>query len=113
VRGYRKNLRSLPGKPDVVFGRGKLAVLVHGCFWHRCPTCTRNLNPKRNGAYWEAKFQRNVRRDAENVRALEALGYAVLVIWECRLRADVNGVVREVVNRLIERRSDESSQSAT
>ena len=54
VRGYRKNVRKLPGTPDVVFGKQKLAVFVHGCYWHRCPRCTRNIHPKTNSKFWQA-----------------------------------------------------------
>jgi DNA mismatch endonuclease (patch repair protein) len=95
LRGYRKNVRKLPGKPDVVYGRAKLAIFVHGCFWHQCPHCARNRAPKANAAYWSAKFLANAERDARNVAALEALGYRVHVVWECRLK-DALKVVEEV-----------------
>lgn len=88
LRGYRKNVRRLPGSPDVVYGSAKLAVFVHGCFWHGCPLCRRRTIPKTNRAYWEAKFQQNAERDARNRAALEAAGYRVLVLWECQLRKD-------------------------
>ncbi|MCX7799506.1 MAG: very short patch repair endonuclease [Fimbriimonadales bacterium] len=88
LRGYRKNVRTLPGRPDVVYGRAKLAVFVHGCFWHGCPLCGRRRIPKTNRAYWEAKFQQNAERDARNLASLEAAGYRVLVLWECQLRGD-------------------------
>lgn len=88
LRGYRKNVGSLPGRPDVVYGRARLAVFVHGCFWHGCPLCGRRRIPKTNRAYWEAKFRQNAERDARNVAALEAAGYRVLVLWECQLRPD-------------------------
>lgn len=86
LRGYRKNVRKLPGTPDVVFGRARLAVLVHGCYWHSCPTCARNRVPKTNAAYWEAKFAGNRERDARNLVALEVLGYRIHVVWECELK---------------------------
>jgi len=85
LRGYRKNDGRLPGTPDVVFGRAKLAIFVHGCFWHGCPTCTRNLTPKTNALYWSTKIAQNKERDERNRVALEALGYRVLVLWECEL----------------------------
>jgi len=86
LRGYRKNVRKLPGRPDVVFGKRKLAIFVHGCFWHQCPICTRNRSPKTNAGYWSAKFAANLERDARNQAALEAMGYRVLVVWECELK---------------------------
>ena len=96
LRGYRKNVRKLPGKPDVVFGRARLAVFVHGCYWHQCPRCTRNRKPKTNAAYWEAKFAENAARDARQQAALAEAGWQVLVVWECELKADVGGAVERV-----------------
>jgi DNA mismatch endonuclease (patch repair protein) len=88
LRGYRKNVRKLAGRPDVVFGKAKLAVFVHGCFWHGCPVCTRNRTPKQNAAYWKAKVETNQARDVRNQIDLEAAGYRVLVVWECELKRD-------------------------
>lgn len=95
MRGYRKNVRTLPGKPDIVFGRRRLAVLVHGCYWHQCPHCTRNRTPKKNTDFWAAKFAANAERDMRNRAALEGLGYRVHVVWECQLK-DVDPVVAEI-----------------
>lgn len=86
LRGYRKNVKRLPGKPDIVFGPARLAIFVHGCYWHSCPTCTRNRTPKTNAAYWQAKFEGNRERDARHTAALEATGWRVLVVWECQLK---------------------------
>lgn len=94
LRGYRKNVRKLPGKPDVVYNRAKLALFVHGCYWHQCPYCQRNRTPKTNAQYWEAKFKQNTERDEKNQAALRALGYTVVVIWECQLRK--NGLYEQV-----------------
>src|SRR5207237_1607226 len=66
---------------DVVLSRWPKVVLVHGCFWHR-HRCVRGL-PGRNRALWRAKFRRNVARDRRTLRALRAVGWAVLVVWEC------------------------------
>jgi DNA mismatch endonuclease (patch repair protein) len=85
--GYRFTLRNrqLPGSPDVCLPRLKAAVFVHGCFWHQHRPCPLARMPKSNLAYWRPKFQRNRNRDKEAVRALTALGWRVLVIWECDL----------------------------
>lgn len=96
LRGYRKNVKKLPGKPDVVFGRAKLAVFVHGCFWHGCPSCTRNRSPRTNEAYWREKIRQNQARDAENEAKLRAMGYDVLVIWECGLKTGLDAFVAAV-----------------
>jgi len=87
IRGYRKNVKGLPGKPDIVFPRLKLAVFVHGCYWHQCPICTRNRAPKTNAAYWQAKFAANQERDERNAEGLRGLGYQVLVVWECQVKS--------------------------
>lgn len=102
LRGYRKNVRKLPGSPDVVFGVCKVAVFVHGCYWHRCPKCQRNIHPKTNSEFWRAKFERNVERDKRNKRALRKLGYKVIVAWECEVRRDVTRVVLKIEKALIE-----------
>lgn len=100
LRGYRKNVRRLPGSPDVVFGPKRLAVFVHGCYWHRCPKCTADIHPKTNSKYWHAKFERNVARDKSNRLALRKLGYSVLVIWECDLKKSPDRVVARVRRKL-------------
>ncbi|MBY5839832.1 DNA mismatch endonuclease Vsr [Rhizobium leguminosarum] len=80
---YRLHVRTLPGKPDLVFPRLRKVVFVHGCFWHRHPGCTRTTTPKAHAEYWQQKFDDNVRRDEVSQSRLEALGWTVLVIWEC------------------------------
>lgn len=99
LRGYRKNVRKLPGTPDVVYGPARLAVFVHGCYWHQCPRCTRNRMPKTNAAYWQAKFATNAERDARQQATLEAAGWRVLVVWECELR-DLAAAVERVRSAL-------------
>ena len=89
ARGYRFRLhrKDLPGRPDIVLPRYRLAIFVHGCFWHGCPRCDRGLRrPKRNASFWGAKLEGNRERDARNVAALEALGWTVVVAWECDVR---------------------------
>jgi DNA mismatch endonuclease (patch repair protein) len=79
---YRCNVRSLPGSPDLANKRRRFAVFVNGCFWHR-HDCGRATVPKTNAAFWKRKFHENIRRDTRNIAALRALGYRVVVIWEC------------------------------
>lgn len=76
---------TLPGRPDFAYRNDRLAVFVHGCFWHRCPTCNLPL-PKTNSAFWNRKFARNVERDALNKEELESMDWRVLVIWEHELK---------------------------
>lgn len=86
LRGYRVHYAALPGKPDVAFTRRKRAIFVHGCFWHGhdCPA-GRNT-PKTNLAYWEPKLARNRKRDQKIQEDIRALGWEVLVVWECQIR---------------------------
>ncbi len=84
--GYRLCRADLPGKPDIAYGKRKLAIFVHGCFWHGhdCPRGARM--PKTNRPYWEAKIARNRARDVASLQALAALGWRTLVIHECELK---------------------------
>ena len=82
--GYRLQWK-VAGHPDIAWPGKKVCVFVNGCFWHRCPHCKLST-PKKNVEYWTAKFERNVERDRENVAALEADGWRVHVVWECKLK---------------------------
>lgn len=85
--GYRFRLhrQGLPGKPDIVLvGRRKI-VFVHGCFWHRHPGCRKAKVPKSRKSYWVPKLRRNRQRDQQSIDALGALGWKVLVVWQCEL----------------------------
>ncbi len=81
---YRLHRKDLPGKPDLVFGPRKKVIFVHGCFWHQ-HTCREGRIPGTRQEYWEPKLHRNVERDAENSNRLKAMGWEVLVIWECEI----------------------------
>lgn len=86
--GYRFRLhrKDLPGTPDVVLPRHRKIVLVHGCFWHGHEECKRATLPANNASTWAAKIEGNRRRDQRNLNALSALGWDVLVVWECEVR---------------------------
>lgn len=75
--------RTLPGRPDIVLPRHRLAVFVHGCFWHRHQGCTKTTTPKTRVEFWQTKFSKNIERDARVVAELRAMGWRVLVVWEC------------------------------
>ena len=84
--GYRIHRKELPGKPDLAWIGRKLAIFVHGCFWH-AHDCSEGLRkPKSNQHYWIPKIERNQQRDAENIKNLRAAGWDVLIIWECEIR---------------------------
>src|SRR5437867_1872269 len=98
LSGYlRKKLakNDLPGRPDFVYPSHRLAVFVHGCFWHRCPRDHLPL-PKAHAAFWRRKFERNVERDRLNKKELEAMGWRVLVVWEHELRENPGRCARRV-----------------
>ena len=86
--GYRFRLHrnDLPGRPDMVFPRLKKIILIHGCFWHSHSDCGTAHIPKTNAGYWQPKLARTRMRDAKNLKELNALGWEVLVLWECQLR---------------------------
>jgi DNA mismatch endonuclease, patch repair protein len=83
---YRLNRADLPGKPDIVLPGRRLAIFVHGCFWHG-HDCARGARvPKANRDYWTAKVERNRARDAKAREALAAAGWRVETVWECELK---------------------------
>lgn len=82
---YRKNVRALPGCPDIVLPKYKTVIFVNGCFWHK-HNCSRFVWPSSNQDYWKSKILRNAERDQENRRRLEELGWRVITIWECELK---------------------------
>lgn len=94
---YRVNSK-LPGRPDIVFTRQRLAVFIDGCFWHRCPL--HYQAPATNPAFWEAKIGRNVRHDRKVDVLLAKEGWSVLRIWEHEVRTDPERVLRVILARL-------------
>jgi DNA mismatch endonuclease (patch repair protein) len=83
---YRLNDRRLPGAPDLVFPGRRVALFVHGCFWHQHPGCRAARMPKSRLVFWTTKLMGNVERDRRRQAELEALGWTVMVIWECETR---------------------------
>lgn len=93
---YRLHDRKLPGRPDIVLSRWNAVVFVHGCFWHRHPGCRFATTPATRIEFWLDKFEKNVARDQRNVVALQTLGWRVLVVWECDIKADPSGTIKRV-----------------
>ena len=85
--GYRLHRADVPGKPDLAYLGRHLAIFVHGCFWHGHGCPGGNKTPKTNAAYWRRKLDRNQTRDQLHQQTLKALGWRVLVLWECEVRA--------------------------
>ncbi len=82
---YRKNVRNLPGCPDIVLPKYRTVVFVNGCFWHK-HDCPRFVWPASNKEYWIPKIEGNVARDQQNQEMLRKLGWRVLIVWECQLK---------------------------
>lgn len=85
---YRKNVKGLPGCPDIVLAKYKTVIFVNGCFWHK-HDCPRFVWPSSNEEYWIPKIKRNVERDKANQAELKAAGWNVIIIWECELKKKV------------------------
>jgi DNA mismatch endonuclease (patch repair protein) len=82
---FRLHRADLPGKPDLIFPKFRLALFVHGCFWHQHEGCRRASMPKSRTEYWHPKLQRNLDRDKRNQDALQGLGWRVETLWECEV----------------------------
>ena len=87
ARGFRYLLhdKRLPGSPDIVLPKYKVAIFVHGCFWHQHRGCKKAAKPKTNSEKWTTKFAQNLERDRNDIEALESAGWKIIVIWECGL----------------------------
>ncbi len=90
-RGLRYKVadRALPGHPDLSFPRYKSVIFVHGCFWHG-HSCPLGRAPSSNVEYWRQKIESNRRRDQRVEQSLRALGWSVIVVWQCQLGIDLN-----------------------
>jgi len=83
---YRLQVKSLPGKPDLVLPRHRKIIFVHGCFWHAHGCHMAQRPPATHKRFWKEKFAKNVQRDQRNLRALWQAGWHVLVVWECETK---------------------------
>jgi DNA mismatch endonuclease (patch repair protein) len=99
---YRLHARGLPGSPDLVLPKCRVAIFVHGCFWHRHAGCRYATTPATNAERWATKFRANTERDARNDAALRAAGWRVIVVWECELKRDPLERLRRLVDEIME-----------
>jgi DNA mismatch endonuclease (patch repair protein) len=83
---FRLHAARLPGRPDLVFPRFRSVLFVNGCFWHRHAGCRFASTPSSNPAFWLKKFNDNIERDRASIEKLVAMGWRVLIVWECGLR---------------------------
>lgn len=100
---YRVHVRGLPGTPDIAFPKQRVAVFVHGCFWHRHPVCKLSYTPKSRPAFWQAKFAANQRRDHAQIAALDEAGWRTITVWACALDFSMERVVSAVLSFRTER----------
>ena len=82
---FRKNVKDLTGKPDIVLPKHKTVIFIHGCFWHG-HDCKRATLPTTNTEFWETKINGNIERDRRNISELQELGWKVIVIWQCEIQ---------------------------
>lgn len=108
---YRLHRKDLPGKPDIVFPSRKKAIFVHGCFWH-AHGCRYGKPPKSRPEYWLPKLERNKERDAENVRALDALGWQTLTVWQCEVKTDLDAIATKLIDFIEDGKSARSTSGS-
>lgn len=98
---YRVNYKALPGKPDIVFTKKKIAIFIHGCYWHGHDCGSRYAHTsKSNKEYWASKIRRTQQRDQEHIEKIEAGGWRVIVLWECQLKNHFDQTITNLVNAI-------------
>ena len=105
---YRLNVRALPGTPDIVLKKYNTVIFVNGCFWHGHSGCRHFVLPQANRQFWQDKIERNIRRDAAVKTRLEALGWKVIVLWECELNTSARRA--GTIGRLLEALKDNEAE---
>lgn len=97
---YRKNVKSLPGKPDIVLSKYKTVIFINGCFWHRHPGCKYATTPSSHQEFWQKKFTANVKNDQKNHKLLTESGWNVIVLWECEIEHDFVNLMTNIIKEL-------------
>lgn len=97
---YRKNVKDMPGKPDIVLPRYKTVIFIHGCYWHRHKGCKNCTTPSTRQDFWLQKFEKNVQNDLKHTTQLENDGWRVLVLWECQIENNFDALMTELVGKL-------------
>ena len=99
IRGYRIYF-NLPGKPDIVFTKKKIAIFIDGCFWHKCPVCFQE--PETRKEFWMKKIKSNIDRDKKVNASLNDLGWTVLRVWEHEIRKNPSVVIATIQEKMSE-----------
>ena len=97
---YRKNVKELPGKPDIVLDKYHTVIFVNGCFWHHHYNCKLAVIPKSRTEYWTKKINKNVENDIKNTKLLEQMDYQVITIWECEIKEAFEDVMQNVMDEI-------------
>ena len=97
---YRKNVKELPGKPDIVLDKYHTVIFVNGCFWHHHYNCKLAVIPKSRTEYWTKKINKNVENDIKNTKLLEQMDYHVITIWECEIKEAFEDVMQNVMDEI-------------
>jgi len=98
---YRKNVRDLPGQPDIVIKKSKILIFVDGEFWHGYNWEDKKSKIKTNRKFWIPKIERNIQRDLENNITLNKQGYTVLRFWEHQVKKDLSECVKMILSHLV------------
>ncbi|MCL4509676.1 MAG: DNA mismatch endonuclease Vsr [Bacteroidetes bacterium] len=98
---FRRNLKRLPGSPDIVLPDHRTVIFVHGCFWHGHKNCRLARRPKTNKEYWYRKIDENIERDKKKSRELRKLGWRVFTVWQCQITsAKSEKTLKRLVTRI-------------
>ena len=97
---YRKNVGSMPGKPDIVLPKYRTIIFVHGCFWHRHKGCKDATTPKTRTEFWNEKFRKNVENDRLHTQQLEDSGWRVIVLWECEINKHFEATMERLISTI-------------
>ncbi len=96
---FRKNVKTLPGKPDIVLPKYKTVIFVHGCYWHG-HNCKEFHIPKTNSEFWVNKFNRNIENDKKHYAQLQDLGWNVIIVWECEIEKKFEETISRIESEL-------------
>ena len=108
---YRKNVKSIIGKPDIAIKKYKIAIFINGCFWHGHENCKNFKIPKTNVDFWKSKIEKNIDRDQKVIRTLRDLGWQVFVIWECQLESSFESIMSDLLTKINDEKSVHKSES--
>ena len=99
-KGYRYRINySLPGKPDIVFPKQKIAVFINGCFWHQ-HSCKNSVIPKTNVKFWKNKLELNKNRDKSIILELKNSNWKTIILWECEIENNFDNIINNLLNLL-------------